>query len=104
MDDRDELVRAAAQGRLASIFRVSATTLSTDLRFGYDLKASFVSNFRRNELDRINDDIRDVADREILKELSSGRLTISTVGDYCDHMVRCSKTKPIEVKRIVDVE
>ena len=42
-------------------------------------------------------DIRDVADKHVVKELGSGTLVIRTVGDYCDHMVRCYRTKPKDV-------
>ena len=102
MSEIDERIRGKAMARLARIFGVSLETLSPERRFGEDLKASFVSDFRRNELDRINDDIHDVADRLIAKELASGKLTISTAGDYGDHMIRCSKTRPKEVEKLLD--
>lgn len=88
--------------RLSQIFRLPVVDIAPGMRFGDDLKASFVSDFRRNELDRVNDDIRDVADRSITKELGSGELTVRSVGDYCDHMVRCSKSRPKDVQRVLD--
>ncbi|MCD0258408.1 hypothetical protein JWH06_09490 [Xanthomonas melonis] len=99
MEALEQMIRASAIARLAKIFHLPVTKLSPDLRFGTDLAASFVSDFRSNELDQVNDDIRDVADRAITKELGTGQFTIRTVGDYCDHMIRCSKVRPKDVKR-----
>lgn len=104
MDDTEKLIREKALLRLSGIFGIPVTDLSPDRRFGDDLKASFVSDFRRNEFDKVNDDIHDVADREITREMASGRLTIHTVGDYCDHMVRCSKSRLKEVRRVLGIE
>ena len=78
--------------------------LSLKHQFGVDLKPSFVSDFRRNELDQVNDDIHDVADRTITEELESGLLVIQTVGDYCNHMIRCSKTKPKDIKMLFEFD
>jgi len=71
--------------------------------FGKELKASFVSDFKANEFDQLNNDIRDVADRQLVKELNLGTLVIRTVGDYCDHMVKCYQTKPQEVMRVLQI-
>ena len=100
----EEVIRHKALARLSGIFRVPVTELSPGCRFGEDLKASFVSDFRRNELDQVNDDIHDVADRVVTKEFVSGRLTIRTVGDYCDHMIRCYGIKPKDVKRLLGID
>lgn len=102
MREIDEHIRDKAMRRLSRIFGVPLETLAPEQIFGEDLKASFVSDFRRNELDRINDDIHDVADRSIAKELASGKLTIRTAGDYGNHMVRCGKTRPKEVQKLLD--
>lgn len=102
MNDSENDVRHRALLRLAGIFRIPVSALSLDLRFGTELKASFVSDFRRNELDMVGDDIRDVADRAVIKELESGRLVIQTVGDYCDHMVRCRKVNPKGVRMLFE--
>jgi hypothetical protein len=104
VDDTEKLIREKALLRLSEIFGIPVAKLSLDRRFGDDLKASFVSDFRRNEFDKVNDDIHDVADREITKEMASGRLTIYTVGDYCDHMVRCSRTKRKDVLRLLEID
>jgi len=103
MDEIEEKIRAKALLRLAGIFHVPVAALSPERRFD-DLKASFVSDFRRNEFDQVSDDIHDVADRVVAKELGSGALTINTVGDYCDHMVRCSRAKQKDVKRLLGID
>lgn len=100
MNESEKAIRDSALLRLGGIFHLPVAALNPEYRFGVDLKSSFVSDFRRNELDQVNDDIHDVADRAIAKELASGQLTIQTVGDYCDHMVRCSKTRPKDVKNL----
>ena len=75
------------------------------LRFGGDdLSVSFVSDFRRNELDRVTDDILDVADRTIAKEIASGHLTMQTVGEYCDLMARCSRTRRNDVLKLLEID
>jgi hypothetical protein len=86
--------------RIASIFSIPADKIEKGWRFGHELSSSFSSDFRRNELDRINDDIHDVADKETLRSFASGVLTISTVADYCELMVRRSK---VDLKSVLDV-
>jgi len=103
MDDFQEKVRWYSRLRVANLFNVQPDSLSLEAVFGEALKAAFVSDFRANEFEQLDRDIKDVADRQILKELSSGALVIRTVGDYCDHMVRCYRTKPSEVMRVLRV-
>jgi hypothetical protein len=97
----EELVRRFAIRRLANVFHLPETALSYEARFGRDLKATSVSDFKANEFDMIDNDIKDVADRGLLKQMSQGTLVIRTVGDYCDHMVRCSSVNPREVARVL---
>ena len=105
MDDTEKLIRERALLRLSGIFGIPVSDLHPSRRFGgEDLKVSFVSDFRRNELDRVTDDILDVADRTITKEINSGQLKMQTVGEYCDLMVRCSKTKQKDVKRLLGID
>ena len=104
MVEMEEMIREKALLRLSEVLHIPVATLSPERRFGDDLKASFVTDFRRNEFDQVNDDIHDVADPTITKELSSGHLVIQTVGDYCDHMVRCSRTKPKHVKKLLGIQ
>ena len=93
-------IRERALLRVAGVFRIPVETLRPEHVFGVDLKPSFVSDFRRNELDQIDDDIHDVADQAVAKQFESGQLVIRTVGDYCNHLIRCSQTKLKDVERI----
>lgn len=98
----DEQVRQFALFRIAKIFNVSVDSLRMESSFGDDLKASSVSGwFKKNEHDQIEADIYDVADRQAYKEITSGRLMVRTVGEYCDHMVRSYKTKSEDVKHVL---
>ena len=96
-------IRERALLRVAGVFHIPVETLRREQVFGVDLNPSFVSDFRRNELDQIGDDITDVADRAVVKQLESGQLVIRTVGDYCDHMVRCYEMKPEDVKHVLEM-
>ncbi|MBF0147451.1 MAG: hypothetical protein HQL84_12975 [Magnetococcales bacterium] len=96
-----DVVRLFALHKLAEVFRVPGSSLSNEARFGHELKAAPASDFKLNEFDLIDNDIKDVADKRLLKEMSQGRLVIRTVGEYCDHMVRCSSLKPKEVARVL---
>ncbi|AEG01996.1 hypothetical protein [Methylomonas methanica] len=104
MESINEKIRQCALARIACLFDVDPATLALDSEFGIDLKASFISDFKTNEFDQLDYDIRDVADRPTLKELSSGKLVIRTVDDYCEHMVRCYYTKPAEVMHILRMD
>ncbi|MBC7394315.1 MAG: hypothetical protein H7340_13375 [Variovorax sp.] len=97
----EDLVRQHALQHLAEVFRVPESSLSNETRFGQELKAAPASPFKLNEFDVIDDDIKDVADKPLLKEMAKGLLVIQTVGDYCEHMVRCSAIKPQEVARVL---
>lgn len=88
--------------RIASIFSISPDKIERNWRFGHELRSSFSSDFRRNELDRINDDIHDVADRKTLCNFTDGSVTISTVGDYCDLMLQRSREKAQKVLDVLD--
>lgn len=104
MDDFERNVREQARQRIARLFKAKADSLAMEAVFGEDLKASFVSDFKANEFDLLDNDIKDVADRRLLRDLSSGALVIRTVGDYCDHMVRCYGIKPKDVARVLQFE
>lgn len=97
----EEIVRRRALRHLAEVFDVPEWTLSLGARFGQELTASPVSDFKANQFDIVDRDIKDVADRQLLKEMAQGKLVIQTVGDYCEHMVRCSSTNPEEVVRVL---
>ncbi len=100
-DYSDEQLRCAAKERVARIFHVESDSLTPNVVFGEGLKESFVSDWKDNEFDEIHFDIDFVANRHILKEIESGDLVIRTVGDYCEHMVRCYRFKPKRVIRIL---
>lgn len=104
MDSLEKTIRAKAILRVAELFRIPVGALNSESQFGVDLQASFVSDFRRNELDQIDDDIHDVADRTFTKEFEKGELVIRTLGEYCDHMVRSSATNPKAVKKLFAIE
>lgn len=97
----EEVIRRHALRRVAEVFGIAEESLSSDARFGQELKASHVSDFKANEFDAIDNDIKDVADKRLLKEMAQGVLVIQSVGDYCEHMVRCSAINPEEVARIL---
>jgi len=103
MDSWEELVKRKSLLRLSEIFRIPIEEIKPESRFGADLKASFFSDFKRNELDQVNDDIHDVAGRKTLKQFGAGKLTINTVRDYCDHMVRSSSGNRAEVMKILGI-
>jgi len=90
--------------RLSKIFSVPKEGISLSDKFGVDLKPSFVSDFRDNELDVINNDIHDVADKRSASDLSAGRLVIETVNDYCEFMVRCSRSNAKEVMHLLKID
>lgn len=97
----EDIVRRHSLRHLAEVFGVPEALLSLDARFGQELKATAASEFKFNQFDIVDGDIRDVADKRVLKEMAQGRLVIQTVGDYCDHMVRCSRINPEEVVRVL---
>ena len=103
MNIPDEELREFAISRVAHVFNLKPDAFAIDTAFGDVLKASFISDFKANEFDQLDFDIHDVADKQTLKALGSGSLVIRTVGDYCEHMVRCYRTKPVEVMRVLGI-
>ncbi|WPN60546.1 hypothetical protein [Pseudomonas sp. P9_31] len=98
MSETDEIIREFALQRIANIFNIPVDSLNKEAVFGNDLKASRPPGlFNPNEYDKAEGDILDVCDRETYKAISSGNLTIRTIGDYCDHMIKCHKKKPKDV-------
>jgi RHS repeat-associated protein len=87
----EQLARQHALQLLTEVLEVAAESLPHDARFGEELKAQTVSSFKRPAFNIICDDVTDVADKPIRKEIGQGKLVIKSVGDYCDHMVRCSR-------------
>lgn len=97
MSHSDKEIFDASIKKLAEIFKIPIESIQLDYQFGKELDASFVSDWSYNELDQVLHDVRDVADRNIIKELEAGNLIIETLEKYCNHMIRCYKTEPKEV-------
>lgn len=100
----EEIIRERAHARVAQLFGLAPDAMQPGAEFGKELKASFVSDFRHNEFDKLDQDIKDVADQATKKRLASGELVIRTVADYVDHMVACYATNPREVVRLLGLE
>lgn len=104
MLDVDEDICKFSLLRIAKIFNIPVDSLRRESEFGKDLKASSSSGlFKRNEYDQIEEDIYNVTNRQVYKELVSGNLTIRTVGDYCDHMARCFEINPEDVIYVLEM-
>jgi hypothetical protein len=99
----NQTIRAAALSRIAQVFKLPTSSLKEEMRFGDDLKPTFVSDWKYSEFDQLLHDIRDVADAETLKALDAGTLVITTVGDFCDHVAHCYGTNPREVEAVLNV-
>lgn len=97
----EEVIRHHSLSHLAEVFGVSEASLFNDARFGHELKAAPASDFRANEFDVVDGEIKAVADKQLRNEMAHGLLVIETVGDYCEHMLRCSAINPKEVARIL---
>ena len=97
----EEAVRRHSLRRLAEVFGVPEASLSPCARFGHELKADPASAFKANQFDIIDGDIKDVVDKRLRKKMAQGTLVIQTVGDYCEHMVRCSSINPEEVAGVL---
>jgi hypothetical protein len=97
----EHIVRQHALRRLADVFQVAEASLYPDQRFGEELKAAPAADFRFNEFDMLDDDIKWVADRRLLQQMACGDLVIHTVGDYCDHMVCCSHLNTTRVAKLL---
>ena len=96
----DELGLAAKE-RIAHLFHVNLEAITNDLEIGEGiLSPSYESYWRPNQIDLLDDDIHDVADRETLSKLGES-ITIRTVGDYCDYMVKCYRTNPKKVEDVI---
>ena len=97
----EDLIRQHALKHLAVVLRMPESLLRYEMRFDRDITATPASVVKLNEFDAIDEEIKSVADKSLLKEMEKGAAVIQTVGDYCDHMVRCSAIKPDEVARVL---
>ncbi|MBB3226226.1 hypothetical protein FHW69_000816 [Luteibacter sp. Sphag1AF] len=98
MDAFESEIRLYSLRRIALIFSMPVEKIQPEWKFGVDLEASSRSDFSRNELDCVNDDIHDVADRATLRLFEQGKLVVSTVDDYCNLMIDRGKTDPSVVR------
>lgn len=96
-------LRKASRARVARLFHRDIDSIDVKLEFGEELKSTFDSDFHANEYEQLHRDIRDVSNKDTLHEIESGRLLIRTVGDYCEHMVRCYEMKPQDVIRVLSL-
>jgi hypothetical protein len=97
----EHVVRQHALRRLADVFQVAQAALSPAHRFGEELQAAPATDFRLNQFDVLDDDVKQVADKQLLQHMARGSLVIRTVDDYCNHMVRCSQMNPARVTEIL---
>lgn len=100
----EDLIRKKCFIRISNIFHVSNESLKGHYVFGKDLKASFVSDFKSNELDTIFEDVFDVMDHKMYKNFISKEIVIKTVDDYCNHMIGCYINNPKEVIYILNID
>lgn len=102
MELKELEIKQRALKRIALIFSLPPENIQMNWRFGYELKSTFRSYFRRNEIERIDDDIHDVADKETLRAFADGSVTISTVNEYCALMVHRSEEDTRKVMEVLD--
>lgn len=95
------LIISRATERIAEIFHLEVKSVKMEMVFDRDFSGSKPSDFKWNEFDRVFHDIRDVASKKVLHEINSGVLTIRTVDDYCNHMIRCYQENAVEVVRLL---
>ncbi|WCM91432.1 hypothetical protein M5C99_13550 [Acidovorax sp. NCPPB 2350] len=97
----EEVIHSHSLKHLAEVFGVPEASLALDARFGEELKADPASDFKANQFDIIDGDIKDVADKQLLKEMEQGKLIIRTVHDYCQYMIKCSRINPKKVALVL---
>jgi hypothetical protein len=61
----EEVVRRYSLRHLSEVFGVPEASLSLGARFGQELKANPASDFKANQFDIVDGDIRDVADKQL---------------------------------------
>lgn len=78
--------------RIADIFDISVSEIKMEYRFDYELKPSFVSDFKHNQLDHLQydiDEIRSVVDDEdIIPDV------VRNVGDFCSLIAKYHDVTP----------
>ncbi|WP_341503749.1 hypothetical protein [Gallaecimonas sp. GXIMD4217] len=94
MDNLESKIKQKSIERLAALLDVDASTLSEEMSLATAVKPNPVKFWKRNQFDKILDDIRDVADKESTKLLESGDFEVKTVQDYVNFMIRCYEENP----------
>lgn len=98
----EEEIEKLAIARIASLFQVPESSIRGEMILGKDLRATFQSDFRENELDKVYYDILNAANRETYDKLERGKITIQSVQDYCKYMAECYRVNSREVLRILN--
>jgi hypothetical protein len=100
MKDVEQLIRDKSIERLTKIFNVEASLLSDDIDLTTQFDPKPVSFFKRNEFDKVADDLQDAASNNILSKLNAREIEVKTVGDYINFMIMCYKDRPNMVESI----
>lgn len=103
MESKERVVRKAALKRVATIFRLPEAMVDESMVFGEHLNVSSRSDFRRNEFDIILDDIRDMANKDMIAKIDKGEINVRTVKEYCDYMLVCYLYNHEEVGRLLGI-
>ncbi|MCG2679262.1 MAG: hypothetical protein L6455_04730 [Kiritimatiellae bacterium] len=70
-----------ALSRIAWVFRMRVEDLDLKMRFGTDLKASFVSDWTENEFDKLYYDVLEMREHIGVRNVCIDE--VCTVGDFC---------------------
>ena len=85
-----------ALSRLAFIFQTDPERLNVEDEFGTSLNATFVSDFRKNELDRVAADVADIESR--LRRAQR----VKSVRDFVELLAACHALDRPFYKKLVD--
>jgi hypothetical protein len=97
----EKVIRERAFARISALFGIPVQELRESFRFGEELHPSVASAFRDNEVEDVVDDIVNVSTPLMIREFGKGVWDIKTLGDYCDHMVRCYELSPRAVSKVL---
>lgn len=86
---------------LSKVLNTPVELLKDEMILGVDIKPSFVSDFKYNELDALIEDLRDIGSGAIAKEWKRGDVKIESVGDCVKYISRCYDAKPKLVSNLI---
>jgi hypothetical protein len=92
MNEQDVPVARIASQRVAQVFGLAVDEVNLASRFGIELPASSVSDFKENELDQILGDIQEIRDIMPRGDLPAGE--VRTVGDFVALLEEFQRTNP----------